>query len=130
MDVSELGNNIKQSIEQPKEQQLDKPQEVIKKVSFNENIIDNKPEVIQQPTQQHIQPIIQPIIKEEIKEEIKDEIKEISKQPIQTTSFFSMNIQTIIFAFIMLLFCIVFHYVIAIKKTPLIDHQDIENKIM
>ncbi len=126
MDVSELGNNIKQSIEQPKEQQLDKPQEVIKKVSFNENIIDNKPEVIQQPTQQHIQPIIQPIIKEEIK----DEIKEISKQPIQTTSFFSMNIQTIIFAFIMLLFCIVFHYVIAIKKTPLIDHQDIENKIM
>lgn len=126
MDVSELGNNIKQSIEQPKEQQLDKPQEVIKRVSFNENIIDNKPEVIQQPTQQHIQPIIQPIIKEEIK----DEIKEISKQPIQTTSFFSMNIQTIIFAFIMLLFCIVFHYVIAIKKTPLIDHQDIENKIM
>lgn len=126
MDVSELGNNIKQSIEQPKEQQLDKPQEVIKKVSFNENIIDNKPEVIQQPTQQHIQPII----KEEIKDEIKDEIKEISKQPIQTTSFFSMNIQTIIFAFIMLLFCIVFHYVIAIKKTPLIDHQDIENKIM
>lgn len=126
MDVSELGNNIKQSIEQPKEQQLDKPQEVIKKVSFNENIIDNKPEVIQQPTQQHIQPII----KEEIKEEIKDEIKEISKQPIQTTSFFSMNIQTIIFAFIMLLFCIIFHYVIAIKKTPLIDHQDIENKIM
>ena len=126
MDVSELGNNIKQSIEQPKEQQLDKPQEVIKKVSFNENIIDNKPEVIQQPTQQHIQPIIQPIIKEEIK----DEIKEISKQPIQTTSFFSMNIQTIIFAFIMLLFCIVFHYVIAIKKTPLIDHHDIENKIM
>lgn len=126
MDVSELGNNIKQSIEQPKEQQLDKPQEVIKRVSFNENIIDNKPEVIQQPTQQHIQPIIQPIIKEEIKEEI----KEISKQPIQTTSFFSMNIQTIIFAFIMLLFCIVFHYVIAIKKTPLIDHQDIENKIM
>ena len=126
MDVSELGNNIKQSIEQPKEQQLDKPQEVIKKVSFNENLIDNKPEVIQQPTQQHIQPII----KEEIKEEIKDEIKEISKQPIQTTSFFSMNIQTIIFAFIMLLFCIIFHYVIAIKKTPLIDHQDIENKIM
>lgn len=126
MDVSELGNNIKQSIEQPKEQQLDKPQEVIKRVSFNENIIDNKPEVIQQPTQQHIQPIIQPIIKEEIKEEI----KEISKQPIQTTSFFSMNIQTIIFAFIMLLFCIIFHYVIAIKKTPLIDHQDIENKIM
>lgn len=126
MDVSELGNNIKQSIEQPKEQQLDKPQEVIKRVSFNENIIDNKPEVIQQPTQQHIQPIIQPIIKEEIK----DEIKEISKQPIQTTSFFSMNIQTIIFAFIMLLFCIVFHYVIAIKKTPLIDHHDIENKIM
>ena len=126
MDVSELGNNIKQSIEQPKEQQLDKPQEVIKKVSFNENLIDNKPEVIQQPTQQHIQPIIQPIIKEEIK----DEIKEISKQPIQTTSFFSMNIQTIIFAFIMLLFCIVFHYVIAIKKTPLIYHQDIENKIM
>ena len=126
MDVSELGNNIKQSIEQPKEQQLDKPQEVIKRVSFNENIIDNKPEVIQQPTQQHIQPIIQPIIKEEIK----DEIKEISKQPIQTTSFFSMNIQTIIFAFIMFLFCIVFHYVIAIKKTPLIDHQDIENKIM
>lgn len=126
MDVSELGNNIKQSIEQPKEQQLDKPQEVIKKVSFNENIIDNKPEVIQQPTQQHIQPII----KEEIKDEIKDEIKEISKQPIQTTSFFSMNIQTIIFAFIMLLFCIVFHYVIAIKKTPLIDHHDIENKIM
>ena len=126
MDVSELGNNIKQSIEQPKEQQLDKPQEVIKKVSFNENLIDNKPEVIQQPTQQHIQPIIQPILKEEIK----DEIKEISKQPIQTTSFFSMNIQTIIFAFIMLLFCIVFHYVIAIKKTPLIDHQDIENKIM
>lgn len=126
MDVSELGNNIKQSIEQPKEQQLDKPQEVIKRVSFNENIIDNKPEVIQQPTQQHIQPII----KEEIKEEIKDEIKEISKQPIQTSSFFSMNIQTIIFAFIMLLFCIVFHYVIAIKKTPLIDHQDIENKIM
>ena len=126
MDVSELGNNIKQSIEQPKEQQLDKPQEVIKKVSFNENIIDNKPEVIQQPTQQHIQPIIQPIIKEEIK----DEIKEISKQPIQTTSFFSMNIQTIIFAFIMLLFCIIFHYVIAIKKTPLIDHHDIENKIM
>ena len=126
MDVSELGNNIKQSIEQPKEQQLDKPQEVIKRVSFNENIIDNKPEVIQQPTQQHIQPIIQPIIKDEIK----DEIKEISKQPIQTTSFFSMNIQTIIFAFIMLLFCIVFHYVIAIKKTPLIDHQDIENKIM
>lgn len=126
MDVSELGNNIKQSIEQPKEQQLDKPQEVIKKVSFNENIIDNKPEVIQQPTQQHIQPII----KEEIKDEIKDEIKEISKQPIQTTSFFSMNIQTIIFAFIMLLFCIIFHYVIAIKKTPLIDHQDIENKIM
>ena len=126
MDVSELGNNIKQSIEQPKEQQLDKPQEVIKRVSFNENIIDNKPEVIQQPTQQHIQPIIQPIIKEEIK----DEIKEISKQPIQTTSFFSMNIQTIIFAFIMLLFCIVFHYVIAIKKTPLINHQDIENKIM
>ena len=126
MDVSELGNNIKQSIEQPKEQQLDKPQEVIKKVSFNENLIDNKPEVIQQPTQQHIQPII----KEEIKEEIKDEIKEISKQPIQTTSFFSMNIQTIIFAFIMLLFCIVFHYVIAIKKTPLIDHHDIENKIM
>lgn len=126
MDVSELGNNIKQSIEQPKEQQLDKPQEVIKRVSFNENIIDNKPEVIQQPTQQHIQPII----KEEIKDEIKDEIKEISKQPIQTTSFFSMNIQTIIFAFIMLLFCIVFHYVIAIKKTPLIDHQDIENKIM
>lgn len=126
MDVSELGNNIKQSIEQPKEQQLDKPQEVIKKVSFNENIIDNKPEIIQQPTQQHIQPIIQPIIKEEIK----DEIKEISKQPIQTTSFFSMNIQTIIFAFIMLLFCIVFHYVIAIKKTPLIDHHDIENKIM
>ena len=126
MDVSELGNNIKQSIEQPKEQQLDKPQEVIKRVSFNENIIDNKPEVIQQPTQQHIQPIIQPIIKEEIK----DEIKEISKQPIQTTSFFSMNIQTIIFAFIMLLFCIIFHYVIAIKKTPLIDHQDIENKIM
>ena len=122
MDVSELGNNIKQSIEQPKEQQLDKPQEVIKKVSFNENLIDNKPEVIQQPTQQHIQPII--------KEEIKDEIKEISKQPIQTTSFFSMNIQTIIFAFIMLLFCIVFHYVIAIKKTPLIDHHDIENKIM
>lgn len=122
MDVSELGNNIKQSIEQPKEQQLDKPQEVIKRVSFNENIIDNKPEVIQQPTQQHIQPIIQPIIKEEI--------KEISKQPIQTTSFFSMNIQTIIFAFIMLLFCIIFHYVIAIKKTPLIDHQDIENKIM
>ena len=122
MDVSELGNNIKQSIEQPKEQQLDKPQEVIKRVSFNENIIDNKPEVIQQPTQQHIQPII--------KEEIKDEIKEISKQPIQTTSFFSMNIQTIIFAFIMLLFCIIFHYVIAIKKTPLIDHQDIENKIM
>lgn len=122
MDVSELGNNIKQSIEQPKEQQLDKPQEVIKKVSFNENIIDNKPEVIQQPTQQHIQPII--------KEEIKEEIKEISKQPIQTTSFFSMNIQTIIFAFIMLLFCIIFHYVIAIKKTPLIDHQDIENKIM
>lgn len=122
MDVSELGNNIKQSIEQPKEQQLDKPQEVIKKVSFNENLIDNKPEVIQQPTQQHIQPII--------KEEIKDEIKEISKQPIQTTSFFSMNIQTIIFAFIMLLFCIIFHYVIAIKKTPLIDHQDIENKIM
>ena len=52
MDVSELGNNIKQSIEQPKEQQLDKPQEVIKRVSFNENIIDNKPEVIQQPTQQ------------------------------------------------------------------------------
>ena len=126
MDVSELGNNIKQSIEQPKEQQLDKPQEVIKKVSFNENLIDNKPEVIQQPTQQHIQPIIQPIIKEEIK----DEIKEISKQPIQTTSFFSMNIQTIIFAFIMLLFCIIFHYVIAIKKTPLIDHHDIENKIM
>ena len=126
MDVSELGNNIKQSIEQPKEQQLDKPQEIIKKVSFNENLIDNKPEVIQQPTQQHIQPIIQPIIKEEIK----DEIKEISKQPIQTTSFFSMNIQTIIFAFIMLLFCIVFHYVIAIKKTPLIDHHDIENKIM
>ena len=126
MDVSELGNNIKQSIEQPKEQQLDKPQEVIKRVSFNENIIDNKPEVIQQPTQQHIQPIIQPIIKEEIK----DEIKEISKQPIQTTSFFSMNIQTIIFAFIMLLFCIIFHYVIAIKKTPLIDHYDIENKIM
>ena len=126
MDVSELGNNIKQSIEQPKEQQLDKPQEVIKRVSFNENIIDNKPEVIQQPTQQHIQPIIQPIIKEEIKEEI----KEISKQPIQTTSFFSMNIQTIIFAFIMLLFCIIFHYVIAIKKTPLIDHHDIENKIM
>lgn len=126
MDVSELGNNIKQSIEQPKEQQLDKPQEVIKRVSFNENIIDNKPEVIQQPTQQHIQPIIQPIIKEEIK----DEIKEISKQPIQTTSFFSMNIQTIIFAFIMLLFCIIFHYVIAIKKTPLIDHHDIENKIM
>lgn len=126
MDVSELGNNIKQSIEQPKEQQLDKPQEVIKRVSFNENIIDNKPEIIQQPTQQHIQPIIQPIIKEEIK----DEIKEISKQPIQTTSFFSMNIQTIIFAFIMLLFCIVFHYVIAIKKTPLIDHHDIENKIM
>ena len=126
MDVSELGNNIKQSIEQPKEQQLDKPQEVIKKVSFNENIIDNKPEVIQQPTQQHIQPIIQPIIKEEIK----DEIKEISKQPIQTTSFFSINIQTIIFAFIMLLFCIIFHYVIAIKKTPLIDHHDIENKIM
>ena len=126
MDVSELGNNIKQSIEQPKEQQLDKPQEVIKKVSFNENLIDNKPEVIQQPTQQHIQPIIQPILKEEIK----DEIKEISKQPIQTTSFFSMNIQTIIFAFIMLLFCIVFHYVIAIKKTPLIDHHDIENKIM
>lgn len=122
MDVSELGNNIKQSIEQPKEQQLDKPQEVIKRVSFNENIIDNKPEVIQQPTQQHIQPII--------KEEIKDEIKEISKQPIQTTSFFSMNIQTIIFAFIMLLFCIIFHYVIAIKKTPLIDHHDIENKIM
>ena len=122
MDVSELGNNIKQSIEQPKEQQLDKPQEVIKRVSFNENIIDNKPEVIQQSTQQHIQPII--------KEEIKDEIKEISKQPIQTTSFFSMNIQTIIFAFIMLLFCIVFHYVIAIKKTPLIDHHDIENKIM
>ena len=122
MDVSELGNNIKQSIEQPKEQQLDKPQEVIKKVSFNENLIDNKPEVIQQPTQQHIQPII--------KEEIKDEIKEISKQPIQTTSFFSMNIQTIIFAFIMLLFCIIFHYVIAIKKTPLIDHHDIENKIM
>ena len=71
-----------------------------------------------------------PIIKEEIKDEIKDEIKEISKQPIQTTSFFSMNIQTIIFAFIMLLFCIIFHYVIAIKKTPLIDHQDIENKIM
>ena len=126
MDVSELGNNIKQSIEQPKEQQLDKPQEVIKKVSFNENLIDNKPEVIQQPTQQHIQPIIQPILKEEIK----DEIKEISKQPIQTTSFFSMNIQTIIFAFIMLLFCIIFHYVIAIKKSPLIDHQDIENKIM
>ena len=126
MDVSELGNNIKQSIEQPKEQQLDKPQEIIKKVSFNENLIDNKPEVIQQPTQQHIQPIIQPILKEEIK----DEIKEISKQPIQTTSFFSMNIQTIIFAFIMLLFCIIFHYVIAIKKTPLIDHQDIENKIM
>ena len=126
MDVSELGNNIKQSIEQPKEQQLDKPQEVIKRVSFNENLIDNKPEVIQQPTQQHIQPIIQPIIKEEIK----DEIKEISKQPIQTTSFFSMNIQTIIFAFIMLLFCIIFHYVIAIKKTPLIDHHDIENKIM
>lgn len=126
MDVSELGNNIKQSIEQPKEQQLDKPQEIIKKVSFNENLIDNKPEVIQQPTQQHIQPIIQPILKEEIK----DEIKEISKQPIQTTSFFSMNIQTIIFAFIMLLFCIVFHYVIAIKKTPLIDHHDIENKIM
>ena len=122
MDVSELGNNIKQSIEQPKEQQLDKPQEVIKKVSFNENLIDNKPEVIQQPTQQHIQPII--------KEEIKDEIKEITKQPIQTMSFFSMNIQTIIFAFIMLLFCIIFHYVIAIKKTPLIDHQDIENKIM
>ena len=54
MDVSELGNNIKQSIEQPKEQQLDKPQEVIKKVSFNENIIDNKPEVIQQPTQQQM----------------------------------------------------------------------------
>ena len=126
MDVSELGNNIKQSIEQPKEQQLDKPQEVIKRVSFNENLIDNKPEVIQQPTQQHIQPIIQPIIKEEIK----DEIKEISKQPIQTTSFFSMNIQTIIFAFIMLLFCIIFHYVTAIKKTPLIDHHDIENKIM
>ena len=122
MDVSELGNNIKQSIEQPKEQQLDKPQEVIKRVSFNENIIDNKPEVIQQPTQQHIQSII--------KEEIKDEIKEISKQPIQTTSFFSMNIQTIIFAFIMLLFCIIFHYVIAIKKTPLIDHHDIENRIM
>ena len=98
MDVSELGNNIKQSIEQPKEQQLDKPQEVIKKVSFNENLIDNKPEVIQQPTQQHIQPII----KEEIKDEIKeiDKIKEISKQPIQTTSFFSMNIQTIIFFFI------------------------------
>lgn len=126
MDVSELGNNIKQSIEQPKEQQLDKPQEVIKKVSFNENIIDNKPEVIQQPIQQPIQQHIQPIIKDEIK----DEIKEISKQPIQTTSFFSMNIQTIIFAFIMLLFCIIFHYVIAIKKTPLIDHQDIENKIM
>ena len=71
MDVSELGNNIKQSIEQPKEQQLDKPQEVIKRVSFNENIIDNKPEVIQQPTQQHIQPIIQPIIKEEIKKILK-----------------------------------------------------------
>ena len=35
-----------------------------------------------------------------------------------------------ILSFIMLLFCIIFHYVIAIKKTPLIDHHDIENKIM